>query len=98
MHQVGPPEAVSEFVEPFVNGSPGLTDVHQEVFAGGSYLVEAGLFWDLPELFFCCGEGDPREPGEEEPVIEEVFYIFEVGRKLVGIGRHLLELIGWEAR
>ena len=84
-----------EFVESFVNGSPGLANVHEEVFADRSYPVEAGLFRDLPEFVFVCGEGDPRGPKEGAPVIEEVGDIFGVEVRLIcGIGTHSLSRIG----
>ena len=60
-------EGVTEFVESFVYGSPGLSDIHEEVFADRSYPVEAGLFGDLPEFMFVCGEGKPLGPGEGGP-------------------------------
>lgn len=67
-HQVCTFECVTEFVQSFVYGSPGFTDVHQEVFADRSYPVDAGLFGDLPEFVFICGERDPRGPGEVLPI------------------------------
>ena len=43
-HQVGSPEGVAEFVEPFVERPSGFSDVHDEVFADWFYPVEAGGF------------------------------------------------------
>jgi len=79
----------------FVCGSPGFTNVHEEIFADRSDAVEPGLFGDFPEFVFVCGEGDPRGPNEGAPVIEEVGDIFGVEVRLIcGIGTHSLLMIG----
>lgn len=41
-HQVFSFYGVAEFVHSLVYGSPGFTDVHEEVFSGWSDAVEAG--------------------------------------------------------
>ena len=66
-HQVFSFYGVAEFVHTLVYGSSRFTDVHEEVFSGWPDAVEAKGFGDFPEFFFCCGEGDPRGPGEGEP-------------------------------
>ena len=58
---------MAEFIQSFVCGFSGFTDVHQEIFANGFYPVEAGFFGDLPEFFFGGGERYPRGPGEGGP-------------------------------
>jgi hypothetical protein len=81
---------VTKFVEPLVELPFSFTDVHQEVFAGRADAIEAGFFGDFPELFFGCGEGDPRGPGLGAPGGGEVLWIGAIyfRFRLVGIGRH----------
>lgn len=66
-HQVLSFEGVTEFIEPMVQCPPGFTDIHQKIFSGGSDPEESGLFLDVPEFFFGCGEGNPGGPGEGGP-------------------------------
>ena len=44
-HQPGPVERLAEFVHSLVYGSPGFTDVHEEVLGDWPDAVEAGGFW-----------------------------------------------------
>jgi len=53
-------EGVAEFVDSFVYGSSRFANLHEKIFVVWLYPVEAGLPRDLPELFFCGGERDPR--------------------------------------
>ena len=87
-HQVFSFDGVAEFVQSLVYGSPGLSDVHEEIFTYGPDAVETRGFGDLAEFVFVCGEGDPWGPGEGEPGFGEVFFIGEFCGELVGIGRH----------
>jgi hypothetical protein len=84
------PEFHAEVVQALVQASLGFADVHQEVFAGGSYPVEAELMGDLFERVLVGAERDPGGPGEGAPVVKEVRDIFGIFYGLVGIGRHLL--------
>ena len=79
-----------EFVQSFVDGSPGFANVHEEVFPGRTDPVEAGFFGDGPEFVFVSGEGYPRGPGGGGPGRGEEFSIVKVydGFRLVEIGRH----------
>jgi hypothetical protein len=81
---------VTKFVEPPVELPSGFTDVHQEIFAGRSYTVKAGFFWDSAEFFFVCGERYPWCPGEGAPGGGQVGSIIEGYFRflLVGIRRH----------
>ena len=67
----------------------GQSHLHEEVFADRLYPVEAGLTGDLPELFFGCGERDPRGPRERGPGIGEEVPVLWIYMRWVGIGRHL---------
>jgi hypothetical protein len=81
---------MTKFVEPPVELPPGFTDVHEEVFPGRSYAVEAGFSGDGAEFFFVCGERYPWGPGEGAPGGSEVGSIVEGYFRflLVGIKRH----------
>ena len=81
-HQGSPFKRVTQFIQPFMDGSPGFTDIHQKVFAYWANAVEARLFWDDPEFFFGGSEGDPRGPREGGPSGGEVIWV-------VGTGRHV---------
>ena len=65
--RLGSVEGVPEFVEPFMNGSPGLTDIHEEIFSYRPDTVEAGLSGDISEFVFVSGKRDPWGPGEILP-------------------------------
>jgi len=82
------PERMAKLVEPLVQRPFRLTDIHEEVSAGRSYAVEAGILGDGTEFFFVCSEGDPRSPGEGAPSGVEIFWIGDVCREflMVGIG------------
>ena len=66
-HQVGSFEGVAEFVQPFVYGSSGFTEVHQKFFADRTDAVEAGFSGDFSELFFRRSKGYPWGPRKEAP-------------------------------
>jgi len=101
-HQVGPFEGMAEFVEAFVCGSSGFTDVHQEIFANGFYPVEAGFPGDLPEFFFGGSEGDPRGPWEGGPVmrkeVQEYQFLVEdfFFRVAVSAGKFRTCILRWQ--
>ena len=86
-HQVCSLEGMTEFVHSLVYGSPGFSDVHEEVFTGWSDPVETRLFGDLPEFVFICGEWDPYGPGKGAPGFREVISNVKVCPGVrVGIG------------
>jgi hypothetical protein len=82
---------MAELVEPLVERSFRLTDIHEEVFVVRPYAVEAGFSGDNAEFFLVCTEGYPWGPGEGAPGGGEIFWIADGcrGFRLVGIGRHL---------
>jgi hypothetical protein len=55
---------MAKLVEPLVERPFGFTDIHEVVFAGGSYTIEAGFFGDGPEFFFIGIERHPWGPRE----------------------------------
>jgi hypothetical protein len=63
-HQLSPPKRMAKLVEPLVERPFGFTDIHEVVFAGGSYTIEAGFFGDGPEFFFIGIERHPWGPRE----------------------------------
>jgi hypothetical protein len=82
---------MAKLVEPLVERPFGFTDIHEVVFAGGSYTIEAGFFGDGPEFFFISIERYPWGPREGAPGGGEIVWIVDGcgGFLLVGIGRHL---------
>ena len=66
-HQLGSVEGEPEFVKPFMNGSPGLTDVHEEIFSHRPDTIEPGFSRDISKFESVSGKRDPRGPGETLP-------------------------------
>src|SRR5208282_3786936 len=67
-HLPGSVKNKPELTQPLMYGSPGLTDVHQEIFSHRPDTIEAGLPGDIPECVSFCREGNPRGPGKRTPV------------------------------
>ena len=63
---------------PIQSGSPGLTDVHEEIFPCRPDAVKAGLSGDIPEFVSVCGERTPRGPGEILPRGGEKIHEYQV--------------------
>ena len=58
---------MAEFVESFVYGPSGFTNIHEKVFTGRADAVETRFLGDFSELFFRRSEGYPRGPGKGGP-------------------------------
>jgi hypothetical protein len=94
-HQISFFDIVPEFVQSFVYSPLGFTDIHEKIFADGSYPVETWLVGDLPEVMFICRERNPRGPWKRGPICFKIFHLSTPEQMelsgLCGIDPHVLE-------